>query len=279
MENSELHIQMDAYLAKLSLEERSTGTIQQYRRDITQFLTHLAGRPLTKAEVIGFKEALEQRYRATSVNAKLAAVNGFLNHLGRGDLRVKALRIQRKAYCPQGKELSKSEYLRLVQAAQHQENERLSLLLQTLCGTGIRVSELQFITAEAVQRGEAVVQLKGKTQMILIPDRLRRKLRQFARQERITAGPIFATRSGAPLDRSNIWKMMKALCRSAGVDESKVFPHNLRHLFARAFYSTDRDIAKLADILGHSSINTTRIYIISTGWEHRQKMDTLGLVI
>ncbi len=159
------------------------------------------------------------------------------------------------------------------------KNKKLSLLLQTICGTGIRVSELKYITVEALNQGEAVIRLKGKTRAILIPRKLQKKLREYVRHEKIVSGAVFITRTGRPLDRSNIWKMMKALCKEAGIDGRKVFPHNLRHLFARCFYSVNKDIAKLADILGHSSINTTRSYIISSGTEHRRRLDALGLVI
>ena len=208
----------------------------------------------------------------------MAALNSFFSFIGRSDLKLKLLKVQKSIFCSAEKELSKEEYLRLIKAAQKRENEKLSLLLQTICGTGIRVSEVKYITVDAVCRGEAVIQLKGKTRTILLPKKLQRILKEYMRREKISAGPIFITRTGRPLDRSNIWKMMKALCRDAGVDEKKVFPHNLRHLFARCFYSIDKDIAKLADILGHSSINTTRIYIISSGEEHRRQLDTLDLI-
>ena len=194
-------------------------------------------------------------------------------------MRLKQLRIQKKAYCPTEKELTKAEYLRLVNIAKQKGNEKLSVLIQTICSTGIRVSELRYITAEAVKRGEAVICLKGKTRTILVDGKLRKILRQYMKQENILCGPLFITRSGRSMDRSNIWKAMKALCEYAQVNPEKVFPHNLRHLFARCFYQADKDIAKLADILGHSNINTTRIYIISSGREHRRRMDALGLVI
>ena len=193
-------------------------------------------------------------------------------------MKLKFLKIQESVYCSAEKELSKKEYQRLVDTAKKQKNEKLVLLLQTICGTGIRVSEVKYITSEAVCQGEAVIRLKGKTHTILLPKKLQKALKNYIRREKILTGPVFITRTGRPLDRSNIWKMMKALCRDAGVDEKKVFPHNLRHLFARCFYALDKDIAKLADILGHSSINTTRIYIITSGVEHRRQLDALGLV-
>lgn len=267
------------YLAYLKQEERSEATRKQYGRDIRQFLLYAGGKTLTKELVICYKEKLQESYQPVSVNAKLAAINGFFAFIGRSELKVRQLKIQRQPFCPKEKELTKAEYLRLVAAAEEKQNEKLSLLLQTICGTGIRVSELRFITAEAVSAGRAVIRLKGKSRAALISGKLRKSLLRYLRQQKIKAGPVFTTRTGRPLDRSNIWKMMKSLCESAGVAPEKVFPHNLRHLFARCFYALDKDIAKLADILGHSSINTTRIYIISTGKEHLRQIEALGLVV
>lgn len=273
------HTAVGEFLAGLEREERSPATRRQYQRDLQRFLRFAAGAPLTKGLIIRYKEELQRDYLPTSVNAKLAALNGFLRFTGNGELRVKQLRIQRKAFCPKQRELSKAEYLRLVEAARQGKDEKLALLLQTICGTGIRVSELRFVTAEAVRSGEATVRLKGKTRAILISGKLRKALRNYAIRAGINAGPVFVTRNGKPLDRSNIWKMMKALCGKSGVHAGKVFPHNLRHLFARCFYALDKDIAKLADVLGHSNINTTRIYIASSGREHRRRMEALGLVM
>lgn len=270
---------VEGYIEHLEWGERSPATRGQYRRDIEAFLRWLSGRELTKERVIGYKRHLQEVYQPASVNAKLAALNGFFSFLGRHDLRVKQLKIQRQAFCSRERELSKAEYLRLVRAAETRRGDRLSLLMQTICATGIRVSELHSITAEAVERGEAVLQLKGKTRVILLTGKLRRRLQCYLRRQGIKSGPVFITRTGRPLDRSSIWRMMKSLCAEAGVERSKVFPHNLRHLFARCFYAVDRDLAKLADILGHSNINTTRIYIISSGREHRQRMDALKLVL
>lgn len=270
--------QVENYLNYLKKEERSESTRRQYRRDIFCFLSSLGEALLTKEAAVAYKQKLEQDYQPTSVNAKLSALNSFFTFLGRSDLRLKLLKIQRKAYCPTEKELSKEEYQRLIKAAEREKNQKLALLLQTICGTGIRVSEVKYITAEAISRGEASIQLKGKNRTILIPRKLQKSLKEYLQTQNITTGPVFITRTGQPLDRSNVWRMMKVLCREAGVDEKKVFPHNLRHLFARCFYSIDKDIAKLADILGHSSINTTRIYIITSGAEHRRQLDTLGLV-
>lgn len=279
MKTADLKIQMGDYVNYLLDEERSTVTIEQYQRDILCFFTFLDTGELTRDAALHYKQELEQTYRPVSVNTKLSALNSFFSFIGRNDLKLKLLKIQKSAYCPAEKELSKTEYLRLVRTAGKKKNEKLSLLLQTICGTGIRVSEVKFITVEAVSRGEAVIQLKGKTRTILIPRKLQKSLKDYIRRESLTEGPVFVTKTGRYLDRSNIWKMMKALCRDADVDEKKVFPHNLRHLFARCFYSANKDIAKLADILGHSSINTTRIYIITSGREHRRRLDALGLVV
>lgn len=279
MEMNKYKIQMAAYSGYLEQEERSETTMIQYRRDILSFLNWADGMEATKETVIRYKQYLQTQYQASSVNVKLAAINGFFSFLKRFDLRVKRLKIQRQAYCSSEKELSKEEYQRLVAASKEQGKEKLSLVLQTICGTGIRISELRFITVEAVCRGEASIRLKGKNRTVLLPGKLRRLLQNYIRREKLVSGPVFITGGGKPLDRSNVWKAMKALCNSAGVDAKKGFPHNLRHLFARCFYARHKDIAKLADILGHSNINTTRIYIISTGAEHRRQMDALGLCI
>lgn len=271
--------QLERFIKYLEQEEKSCSTQRQYRRDILSFFAFSEERQVTKEVVIEYKEKLQQTHKATSINTKLAALNSFFSFLGREDLRVKQLKMQRKAYCSQEKELTKKEYLSLLDAAKKQGDEKLSLLLQTICGTGIRVSELRFITVEAVRHGEAYIQLKGKTRIILLPGKLRKALLIYVKRNRILSGEVFRSRAGRPIDRWSVWKMMKKLCETAGVEKSKVFPHNLRHLFARCFYKEDKDIAKLADVLGHSNINTTRIYIISSGHEHRRCMDALGLVI
>lgn len=209
----------------------------------------------------------------------LASLNGLFSFLGWEDCRVKSVKLQRQIYCPEEQELTKAEYIRLVHTAKQKGNERLNLILQTICGTGIRVSELQYITVEAVKNGEATVSLKGKTRSVFLVKELRKKLIRYAAKQNIQSGAVFITRTGKPMNRTNIWREMKGLCRQAGVNPKKVFPHNLRHLFARTFYGIEKDIAKLADILGHSSINTTRIYIISTGSEHRRRMEHMRLII
>lgn len=272
-------VQLDSYLDYLKRQERSLATIKQYQRDIQSFLMYIKKHGFCKESVIQYKEKLRKEYLPASVNVKLAAINGFLNYSGATELKVKQLRIQKKTYCAKEKELSKNEYLCMVNTARSLGQEKLALLLQTICGTGIRVSELSFITAEAVCNGEALIHMKGKTRTVLIPGKLRKVLKRYMGSQKISSGAVFVTRTGRPLDRSNIWKMMKRLCGKAGAETKKVFPHNLRHLFARCFYAADKDIAKLADVLGHSSINTTRIYIKSSGVEHRQRMDALGLVI
>lgn len=267
------------YMTYLEQEERSAATRRQYRRDIFRFLEYIGKGMLTREAVLAYKEALQEKCLATTVNAKLAALNGFFRFLGREDLRVRRLRVQKRPFLSREKELTKADYLRLLRAARNTENRRLLMILETICGTGIRVSELRFITADAVQKGEAVIRLKGKTRVILIGGKLRKALKDYLRRNGIESGPVFITKNGNPLDRSNIWKMMKSLCKGAGVARQKVFPHNLRHLFARCFYKIDKDIARLADILGHSSIDTTRIYTMSTDREPRRYMDALGLVL
>lgn len=262
----------------LILEEKSTYTTEKYLRDVCAFFRFAGEKPVTKELVMAYKSALvEAGYAAASVNSMLAAVNRLLSFLGWDACKVKNLRVQRQTYCAEEKELSKAEYLRLLEASG--KNTQLNLVLQTICGTGIRVSELRYFTVEAVQHGQITVSCKSKTRTILVPGKLKKLLLNYARQRRITAGAIFLGRSGKPLDRSSIWRQMKQLCESAHVAPSKVFPHNLRKLFARTFYGIEKDIAKLADILGHSSINTTRIYIMTTGAEHRRKIEQLGLVI
>ncbi len=269
---------LEAFRQYLYREEKSPATLEKYLRDAGGFMAFLRGQPVTKDQVIAFKGSLRERgYSVASINSMLASVNSLLAFLGWEDCRTRSLRQQRQTYCPEEKALSQGEYRRLLEAAG--EGTRLQLLIQTICGTGIRVSELPYFTLEAVRRGEITIQCKNKTRTILVPGRLKKRLLQYARRQNIRSGRIFITRSGAPLNRSNIWAQMKKLCQAAGVQPSKVFPHNLRKLFARTFYTMEKDIAKLADILGHSSINTTRIYIMTTGAEHRRKIEKLGLVL
>lgn len=267
------------YREHLQLLERSTATVEKYLRDVRAFARFAQGQTITKETAIAYKTRLRERYAARSVNSMLASLNGLFAFLGWQDLRVRALKLQQTVFCPAEKELTRAEYMRLCRAASERRNERLSLILQTICGTGIRVSELQCITVEAVRRGEAVVCCKAKTRTVFLVKELRQKLLRYAAARGIRRGSVFVTRTGKPVSRTNIWREMKALCRAAGVNPQKVFPHNLRHLFARTFYGLEKDIAKLADILGHSSINTTRIYIVSTGTEHRKRMENMHLIL
>ena len=264
----------------LKSEEKSDNTVEKYIRDVRAFANYMGGIEVTKEKVIAYKnKLLSGNYAVRSINSMLASINSLFSFLGWADLKVKSIKLQRQIYCPEEKELTKAEYMRLVNTAKQKGNERLNLLIQTICGTGIRVSEVQFITIEAVKRGEAIVSLKGKTRSVFIVRELQKKLLRYATEQKISSGAIFITRNGKPMSRTNIWREMKNLCVQAGVNPQKVFPHNLRHLFARTFYGIEKDIAKLADILGHSSINTTRIYIITTGNEHRQRMENMRLII
>ncbi|MEE1239631.1 MAG: tyrosine-type recombinase/integrase [Acutalibacteraceae bacterium] len=263
----------------LILEEKSTATVEKYIRDVKAFLAFANGAEVTKEAVIEYKKYLQETYAVRSVNSMLASINNLFAFLSWHELKVKSIKLQQQIYCPEEKELTKAEYTRLCRAAQHKHNERLNLILQTICGTGIRVSELRFITVEAARQGEATVSCKAKTRSVFIVKELQKKLLRYAAEQGIKSGMIFVTRTGKPISRTDIWRGMKALCEEAGVNPQKVFPHNLRHLFARVFYGIEKDIAKLADILGHSSINTTRIYIISTGTEHRRRMENMRLVI
>ena len=263
----------------LILEERSRATVEKYIRDVKAFSAFVNGEEITKEVVIEYKKYLQDSYAVRSINSMLASINSLFVFLSWHDLKVKSIKLQQQIYCPEERELTKAEYTRLCRAAKHKHNERLNLILQTICGTGIRVSELRFITVEAARHGEATVSCKAKTRSVFIVKELQKKLLRYAAEQGIKSGMIFVTRTGKPISRTNIWREMKALCEEAGVNPQKVFPHNLRHLFARVFYGIEKDIAKLADILGHSSINTTRIYIISTGTEHRKRMENMRLVI
>ena len=267
------------YLIYLQEQERSSNTLSKYAHDLGALLAYLGGAPLTKAALIGWKEQLAAALAPASVNSMLVAVNGFLQFCGWPELRVKPLKIQKAVFADEEKELSRAEYERLVNAAKLLENERLALVLQTICATGIRVSELRFITAEAVNLGRAEITNKGKRRTVFLPGKLRKLLSAYLRKQGRASGSVFTTRSGKPLDRSNIWRDMKALCAAAGVDPKKVFPHNLRHLFARTFYAIDHDLSRLADILGHSNISTTRIYTAECGIVHAQQMERLQLIV
>ncbi len=263
----------------LILEERSAATVEKYLRDVKAFAAYAQNSTVTKETVIAYKNLLQENYAVRSLNSMLASINSLFVFLGWHDLKVKSLKLQQQVFCPEEKELTKAEYTRLCRTAERKHNERLNLILQTICGTGIRVSELQYITVEAVRHGEAIVNCKAKTRSVFIVKELKQKLLRYAAEQGIKSGMIFVTRTGKAISRTNIWREMKALCIEANVNPQKVFPHNLRHLFARVFYGIEKDIAKLADILGHSSIETTRIYIISTGAEHRRYMESMHLLI
>lgn len=268
---------LHSFCEYLRQEEKSALTVEKYLRDTGKFLRWLGSRELTKAIVLEFKEELVAGYAVASVNSMLSSVNSYLEFLGRGECRVKTLRQQRRIFRDAGKELTRSEYARLLQAAG--SRPRLQLLMQTICATGIRVSEHRFITVEAAKRGVAEVRLKGKQRTVLLPRDLCRALLNYARSSGITRGSVFVTASGKPLDRGNIWAEMKSLCARAGVAREKVFPHNLRHLFARTYYSLEKDIVRLADLLGHSSINTTRIYTMESGNTHRKQIEKMRLLL
>ncbi len=267
------------YLLYLKEQERSSVTIQKYAHDLHSVLGFLRDRVLTKSILIDWKQELVTQYAPASVNTKLAAVNGYLRFKGWHELMLRPLKIQKSLFMEEEKELTKEEYVRLVRAAQKKENERLALVIQTICATGIRVSELKFITVEAIQRGRAEISNKGKMRIVFLPDQLRKLLKKYIRNQKKTAGAVFTTRTGRPLDRSNIWRDMKKLCVSANVSEKKVFPHNLRHLFARTFYAIEKDLSRLADILGHTNLTTTRIYTAESGSVHARQMERLRLII
>lgn len=260
--------------------EKSRATIEKYLRDTKQFLEELGeGSEITKDRVIAYKQSLAERYAVTSANSKLAAVNCFLRMAGCEGCIVKSFKVQKNVFRRKERELTKEEYIRLVKTAQRRGKRQLGMLIQTICATGIRISELPYVTVEALYTRRAVVSLKGKTRIVLLPAELCRELTAYVRAENIRSGSIFVTRNGKPLDRSNIFHSMKKLCEDAEVDRDKVFPHNLRHLFAVTYYKAEKDVCHLADILGHSSINTTRIYTIISCEEQEQQINGLGLLI
>lgn len=270
--------QISAFTELLRQEEKSEATIEKYIRDVRTFSVYCGSGSVSKSLVMNYKKhLLENGYAVRSINSMLASIHKFFAYLQWEDCKVKTIRTQLQIYCPEEKNLTKSEYMRLLKASKG--NDQLNLVLQTICSTGIRVSELKYFTVEAVRRGEIRVSCKNKTRTIFVPGKLKNLLLNYARRKHIPSGQIFLSRSGKPLGRTVIWATMKRLCQNAQVLPSKVFPHNLRKLFARTFYTMEKDIAKLADILGHSSIDTTRIYIVTTGMEHRKKIEQLGLLL
>ena len=260
-------------------EERSSATVEKYLRDVRRFFDFLGHKSLERDAVMEYKRGLLERYTPRSANSMLASINSYLRFIGRHELCVKQFRVQQEAYSSAEKELTREEYTRLVAVAKKRKNERLNLILQTICSTGIRVSELRYITVEALKKGEATVSCKGKIRRIFILARLAERLLIYCKKMGICTGSVFVTARGTPISRNSVWRQMKSLCREANVRETKVFPHNLRHLFARTFYGIEKDIAKLADILGHASINTTRIYIVTSGAEHKRKMEHMRLIL
>lgn len=267
---------IENYKEYLTEEERSQATIDKYIHDITAFCQWINGRGIDKKTVLEYKEHLISKYAPRSVNSILSALNSLFDYLGWHDCKVKTLKIQKQIFSDKDKELTKAEYMRLLQAAKN--NKRLYYLMQTICSTGLRVSELKYISVEAVASGQANIHCKGKMRTVILPKQLCKILKQYIKENNIKNGAVFITKTGKPLDRSNIWSDMKKLCDSAGVARSKVFPHNLRHLFARTFYSLQKDIVRLADILGHSSINTTRIYTMESGDIHRRQIEQMKLL-
>ncbi len=264
----------------LILEEKSESTINKYIRDIEVFSAYLNGAAVSKEKSIQYKQYLiDSGYAMRSVNSVIASLNSYFSFVGLPECKLKSVKIQRQIFCQKEKELTRAEYERLINAARQKQNKRLNLIIQTICGTGIRVGELQYITVAAVREGTATVSLKGKTRSVFIVKELQKKLLRYIAEQKITDGYVFVTRTGKSVSRTNIWKEMKNLCAQANVNPDKVYPHNLRHLFARTFYGIEKDIAKLADILGHSSIDTTRIYIATTGDEHRKRMENMRLII
>ena len=262
----------------LQNEERAAATIEKYIRDILAFCVWLAGKETDKSAVLAYKEYLIEKYAPASVNSILSSLNSFFAFMSWHDCHVKTLKIQKQIFAKSEKELTKVEYEKLLTAAQRKGNQKLYYLMQTLCNTGIRISELKYIDADAVRSGKAVIRCKGKMRVVILIAPLCKMLKEYMKEQGIVSGGVFQTKNGKPLDRSNIWRMLKALCVSAGVSKDKVFPHNFRHLFARTFYSLQKDVVRLADILGHSSINTTRVYTMESGAEHRRQIQMLGLL-
>lgn len=263
----------------LRKEEKSRATVEKYVRDARAFAAYACGKDVTKELAIAYKEKLQSDgYAPASINSMLASLNSLFAHMGLPDCRMKSIKLQRQIYCAEERELSREEYKRLVEAAKRLGKERLALLMQTICATGIRVSELKFITTEAVKKGEVTVSCKGKVRVVFFVKELQKKLLRYIKEKKILSGPVFITKTGKNIDRTNVWRSMKNLCEEADVNPEKVFPHNLRHLFARIFHAIEKDIVKLADILGHGSIDTTRIYTISSGREHRRMMERMRLV-
>lgn len=269
---------LEMFKEHLSNEEKSHATICKYMHDILTFANWLSANEFNKSDVLKYKSEISEKYAPTSVNSIISSLNSFFVFMQWHELKVKTLKVQKQIFLSGDKELTKIEYERLLFAAKREKNDRLYFLMQTICSCGIRISELRHITVESLTRQNTEIVCKGKCRLIFLPAALCKMLKGYIKKKKISSGPIFVTKNGRPLDRSNIWSDMKKLCKSAGVSEKKVFPHNLRHLFARTYYSIQKDIVRLADILGHSSINTTRIYTMESGEVHRRQVEKLGLL-
>jgi len=271
-------VDIESFRIFLYEEEKSKNTLEKYIRDLTVFRDWLCGLEVSKQSVLTYKRAIMETYAPASVNSMLSALNAFFTFMEWFDCKVKTLRIQRQAFANRERELTKKEYERLLCAAKNRSDKKLYYLLQTICSTGIRISELRWITCESVKTGRALIQCKGKVRQILLPKQLCKMLKEYIRTSRIRTGPVFVSKQGNPLDRSYIWRCLKSLCKEASVSPRKVFPHNFRHLFARTYYNIQKDIVRLADILGHSSVNTTRIYTAESGDRYQHQIQRLGLL-
>ena len=269
---------IEKYRDFLLQEEKAQATIEKYIRDVIAFMSWLSGQSVEKSVVLEYKKILIENYTPKSVNSIISSLNNFFNYNEWFNCRIKSIKIQKQIFAIQDKELTKEEYERLLKAAKDKNNERLYFLMQTICSTGIRISELKYITVSAVKSGKAEINCKGKIRTVFLPKKLCKMLGEYIQKNKIAEGSVFVTKSGKALDRSNVWFDMKKLCKSAGVSKEKVFPHNLRHLFARTYYSLKRDIVRLADTLGHSNVNTTRIYTMETGAVHKKQIEELGLL-
>lgn len=267
------------YAKRLIEEEKAEATTKKYIHDVARFAERLGGRAVDKAITSEYKRYLIENYASSSVNSKISSLNNFFAFNEWFDCKIKSVKIQKRIFSPKEKELTKAEYERLLKASKEKKNERLYYLMQTICATGIRISELRFITVKAVRTGEAEINCKGKFRQVMLPKKLCIMLKKYIAQHNISDGSVFITKSGKPVDRSNVWSDMKKLCHTAGVAKEKAFPHNLRHLFARTYYGKQKDIARLADILGHSSIETTRIYTMESAAVHRRRLEMLGLLM
>ena len=277
--NNTIKEEIDQFMDALRENEKATQTIQKYVREVLFFMEFLNGEAITKTNLLNYREYLQKNHKARTVNGKLSALNAYLEYAGLADCKVKLLKVQQNTFIDEERDLSEAEYKRLLAAAKDGRNSRLYHVMLTICGTGIRVSELQFITVETVKSRTAEIRLKGKIRTIILSKELARKLEQYAKEQGIRSGVLFRTKNGKPLDRSNICHDMKKLCEVAKVNPKKVFPHSLRHLFAKSYYAIEKNLARLADILGHSSVETTRIYVATCVREHEKTIQKMRLIV